>query len=365
MRPPSPLAKSERELLAILLREGRIPRASVTERVRLSQQSVHRLLDSLERRGFVRFGEAEIRGRGKPSPMVGLSPDRYASIGLSVTTESVFLCLLNITGQPLALERLEVAPNDPEEVLKSVEHRIASWKADELKSRDLIGIGVAMQGYRTGTADRFEPPLPLAAWRGLPLEAVLADRFGLPVVPENNATASAIAEAFLGAGGAYRSLVYLSFNYGFGAGLFVNGHPVVGDQGNAGEISLLFATEENAHRPALGELLKRVRGHGIALQTVSELCASFDPGWPGVADWIAETGPRLRLALRAIKAILDPAAIFFGGEAPARLRQLLIAEAQTAFADHPTPNPRLCESAITGDAAHLGAAFLPLRTQLF
>ena len=88
--------------------------------------------------------------------------------------------------------------------------------------------------------------------------------------------------------------------------------------------------------------------------------AQTDPNWPGISDWIKECGPQLREILAAIKAIVDPNAIFFGGDAPPELRRMLIAEAEGAFVRTGTPNPALLESHIEGDAAHLGAAFLPL-----
>lgn len=359
------LSESERALLSALFRQGPMPRSDLSDLTPLSQQSVHRLLEKLAEQRLVRFGDPKIRGRGKPSPTVCLDPSRYASLGVSISTERVGLCLLDLAGQPLSEVVIDAKPGDPDSVLDRLDIQLDSWTSDLLSSRNLIGMGVGMQGWRTGRSDCFWPPEPLNLWRGLPLTEVFRDRFGMACFAENNSTASAIAEHYVSSGDAEKSLIYLSFDYGFGGGVFVDGHTLVGEHGNAGELSTLFAPEEAHSRPALEELLKRLRDRGMMFDTVSEMVARFDPDWPGVDDWVREVAPQLRLMIRALKAITDPGAICFGGEAPSELRQALLQACDGAMDGHGTPNPVLRESRIAGDAAHMGAAFLPLHATVF
>ncbi|UXN75898.1 hypothetical protein N8D56_27290 (plasmid) [Devosia sp. A8/3-2] len=42
----------------------------------------------------------------------------------------------------------------------------------------------------------------------------------------------------------------------------------------------------------------------------------FDPGWPGVAEWVDEVTPAYNRMINAIRAVIDPQAIVFGGQAP-------------------------------------------------
>lgn len=353
-----PLARSERDLLSVLFRNGPLPRSDVTSLTSLSQQSVHRLLDGLYQRGFIRFGTPAIRGRGKPSPTVELDPTSFATLGLSITTEAAFLCLLDLTGNVISLQRLDADAKAPAQVMDELEARLTMAP---IADRQLLGVGIALQGYRQGDPQCFVTPLPLAAWRGIPVVTKLEQRFGLPGFVENNATTSATAEFFSGGGTNMTCLVYLSFNFGFGGGIFWEGRAMGGAHGNAGELSEFFAASGRLKsRPALGELYTRLTTRGIRLKHVSDMCTQFDPDWPGVRDWITECGPQLREILAAIKAIIDPSAIFFGGDAPSELRRMLIAEAGGTFVNNSTPNPALLESRIEGDAAHLGAAFLPL-----
>lgn len=359
------LRDSERRILSLVHLKGPIARSEITDHVPLSQQAVHRLIDGLANRGYLRLLAAKVQGRGKPSPMVELNGDTYVSLGVSCTTERVLICLLGLNGKVLVQQALDVSPNEPQAMLDTLAKKLAGWSEHELLERQLIGIGIAMQGSRNGKADRFVPPTLLSNWQNLPLEALFHEHFALPAFAENNATSSAIAEYFLGGGAEHDCFAYLSFNYGFGSGLFWNRKPIQGGHGNAGEISSIYKQEVAVHRPALGELLKRLQDADIKIESISDLSDNFSLAHPVVINWIEEVTPYLQQSLRALKGILDPSAIFFGGEASAEMRQALIAAGHKEVTYQAGPDPILKESMIAGDAAHLGAAFLPLHRLVF
>lgn len=350
---------SEKALLGVLYRQGSTPRAVLTSKVALSQQSVHRLLDGLLLRNVVVLGEAVAQGRGKPSPQVALNPSAFASIGLSVTTEAVHCAAFDFAGHLVVEVTLDAHPNEPTAVLRTLDTQLQTWRDSCLCDSPLLGIGVAMQGYRCGQVDTYYTPPPLAAWRSI----ALTDYFQ-PLAPtvlsENNATASAMAEAYIGGGQGIGHFVYLSFNYGFGGGIFYDGQALSGAHGNAGELSSMFAVEKMPVRPALGELLQRLQAGHREVDSFATLHEWIDLKDPIVQRWLDDIEPQLMHVLLALKAILDPQAIFFGGEAPYPLREHLIARLQDKLAWQSTPNPKLLVSAIEGDAAHYGAALLPL-----
>ena len=359
------LKASERAVLSAILRNGPVARSDVTQLTDLSQQSVHRIIDTLENQGFLRFQEPEIRGRGKPSPRVAIDPHHYATVGISIGTEEIRVCAMDLAGQPIVEDVLAASPDDPRQVLDRFEAKITSWMTTRVEQSRLLGIGVAMQGYRIGRQDIFYPPTPLAPWSEFSLAGLFGERLELPAFSENNATSSATAEHYLGVGSAHKCLAYLSFNYGFGAGMFFDGDAYLGGHGNAGEISSIYAPDQARIRPALGELVKRISDTSGRNLSVQELIANFDPTLAVVAQWLDDVTPQLCLALRALKAVADPNVIVFGGEAPESLRAMLIDRAADAFDPKMSPSPALVPGKIPSDPAHLGAALLPLHKLIY
>ena len=359
------LTSSEREIMGIVLRSGEIARSAVTEKTDLSQQSVHRLVDNLEKRGYLHYGEAKIVGRGKPSPTLFIEPDYYASAGVSIGTEYVRFCLLNLAGEPLYEETLHFNPIAPDNVLAALNDKLADWSRSEGAGKVIVGVGISMQGFRVGAPDVFFPPPPLSSWQDIPLETVLSKALGLPAFAENNATSSAIAEHYLGNGARYDCIAYLSFNHGFGCGIFSENGPFRGAHGNAGEIGAIFDDSELQHRPALSQLITVLSEHKINTASVHDLTSRFKADWPGVTEWLEDVKPQLQLSLRALQATIDPDAIFFGGEAPDELRQLFVDISQGGFRDKRLAKPDLVPSRLPGDPAHLGAALLPLHQLVF
>lgn len=346
-----------------------IARSEITEFTSLSQQSVHRVVESLTEQKLLNSTKAVIKGRGKPSPQVSLDNSSTYSLGISIRTDKVELMAMSLSGIELQRTTLEIDPNDRVGTLNALGRKITDWSCSpEFESRTAIGVGVAVQGYRTTKMSQFTTPLPIHNWSKISIDDTFSSALELVAFAENNATCAAIAEHHCARNESYRNLAYLSFNFGFGGGIVSNGTAVIGGFGNAGELGNLFFEAEMKNRPALEELLGRLNDSGVKLDDIPDLQNKFDPAWPAVTEWLKEIRFSLNLTIRAIGAVVDPEAIFFGGEAPAKLRELLI-----GICEHPSKNrygevmpfPKLLPSRIDGDAAVYGAAILPARQLIY
>lgn len=368
--PPFPKAElsllsSEREILRIVRNNGVIARSAITNHTHLAQQSVYRLVEGLIEKGLLSLTAPIIEGRGKPSPQIAIDAQAYCTLGVAISTNNVKLSAVNPKGELLFSQNVSVDPNDRALMLARLGEAITQrFSQPDMQSRQAIGLGVSMQGYRMGIRDRYNCPPQIGTWCQEPLDQIFSEAIGLPAFSENNSNCGAIAEHYCGDGGEYECIAYLSFDHGLGSALLYHGAPFFGGHGNAGELTRLFEMDERTRRPALGELLKRLSKKGIELSSVFELARKFDPDWPGIDDWIEEVTPAMRLIVRAIIAIGDPNAIFFGGEAPDALRKRLVLASAAMPEDEP-PRPVLRVSAIEGDASSIGAAILPLQHILY
>ncbi|NTJ11435.1 ROK family transcriptional regulator [Rhizobium lusitanum] len=368
----SPLAsENERLILDIVRRHEPIARATITAHTNLTQQSVHRLVETLLTRGLLCTG-APLKGtRGQPSPTIQLVRHAVYSVGISVNTDAVTLSLADFGCNIIAQETLEMVPSDRRATLAALLQALQSILKRHAVSRDrLIGLGFAMSGFFVSDNRAFNAPEPLKDWSLFDLRPELEEVFELPVWLENNATTGAIGESLRGVGLWCPTFAYLSFNYGFGGGLVLEGKPYLGFHGNAGEFSVIYTPEESTRRPALQYLIAALRKNGISIVSVEELRQNFDPTWPGVEDWLAETMPALDRLIATLIGVVDPQAIVFGGQLPAELGRMMISRLNMPSGRRhrygvAPGEARLVLSETKGDAAAIGAALLPLKFRYF
>ncbi|CAM3344768.1 NagC family transcriptional regulator [Pseudomonas floridensis] len=362
-----PLSLNERKLLDILRRRGSITRATVSMEMDLAQQSVHRLIEELIGRGLLRSGERVKNGRGQPSPRIELVNEAVYAIGVSINTDSAVVCVADLGCNVLEQVTLRTPPLSRSSTLDALHKTIERMlQRNHIQPERVIGMGFAIAGFFL--QDRqINAPEPLRDWSLMDLQPVLEARFGMPVWLENNATTAAIGESLVGVGAWASNFIYLSFNFGFGAGVVINGKPYFGSHGNAGEITL-YNDQEAADRPALRYLIDELHQHGVQVDSIEDLRIRFDPDWPGVDTWLARTQPTLDRLVNALAGLFDPQAVVFGGQLPVALGRRLIA-ATSFWGTHryqaPPPRPQLLLSETNGDAAAIGAALVPLKERFF
>lgn len=118
--------------------------------------------------------------------------------------------------------------------VRMVEDALADAVATVAGGAPIAGVGVAAAGFVDAEGERvvFAPHLP---WRGERVRARLAERFGAPVVLDNDANCHAAAEAAFGAARGAEVAVMVTLGTGIGGALVVSGRLVRGRQGLAGE----------------------------------------------------------------------------------------------------------------------------------
>lgn len=367
-----PLAsENERLILDIVRRHGPISRASITGHTNLTQQSVHRLIEGLLQREFLRTGAAPKGTRGQPSPNIELVPEASYSLGISINTDSVVICIADFRCDIVVEEKLNMLPSDREKTLAALSLALERLLGDHGVPREkMIGLGFSMSGFFVSQDRAFNAPEPLRDWSLINLKPILEDRFRLPVWLENNATTGAIGESLRGLGSWCQTFAYLSFNYGFGGGLILGGQPFHGFFGNAGEFSGIYNPDESPKRPALQYLIETLQRNGVDIQSIEALYQKFDPTWPGVEEWLDQTMPQVDRLVASLIAVIDPQAIVFGGQLPRKLGQMMIArvhmpsEREHRYGVGPQ-EAKLVLRETAGDPAAIGAALLPFRMRSF
>ncbi len=124
----------------------------------------------------------------------------------------------------------------PEETVQDVA-KLAGPLLDSLPTKHtLAGVGVSVVGI-TRRSDGFVHLAPNLGWRDVPLAAMLAAEIdlGVPVLAANDADLGALAEHRRGLRPGIGDLIYVAGEFGIGAGVIVDGRPLRGAAGYAGE----------------------------------------------------------------------------------------------------------------------------------
>lgn len=358
---------NERWLLRQIWLHPKVSRSEITSRSELSQQSVYRILDKLKERGVIHLGAPKSGlGRGQQSPMLSLNGSFAHTVGVSVNTDVLGICVMDMSGEVLGEASVSLYGQTIIEALNEASVEINKLrKANYLTEENCFGIGCAIAGFFVG-GTRYNASLPLNQWSLVELGPILSDYFGKPVWVHNGGSSGAIAESLFGVGRHIRNFAYLSFDYGFGGGIVSEGELLVGGNGNAGEYGPIF--RGNVPRPALEFLLKKLGENGIEIHSITQLQKEFSPKWPGVSEWVDETAPHYNRLIDAIIGVFDPQAIVFGGQVPSALAQMFIDKTNSPEPSRyniPRPTGKLIVSEIGGDAAALGAAAVPLKSEFF
>lgn len=279
-----------------------------------------------------------------------------AAIGVDIGGTNLRAARVAADGTVLARARA-ASHRDPAEVLARLVSLIA-----EVDAPDVGGIGVGVPG-RVDFARREVLGGGYVDLSRVPLAQAIEDRFGRPVVIDNDASMALVAEAALGAGRGARHLALLTIGTGIGGGLMEDGRIVRGraTAGQLGHIPVDPAgppclcgrrgcVETMSSGTALGGL---IRAAGLPHGTTA--AALFDSAGAGddraraiLAAW---AGP-LRRATDALVAALDCSRVILGGglgrEAAAALA-LLPAEPSWYEAD-------IVAAELGDDAGIIGAA---------
>ncbi len=250
MHTPLTLSHNERLILDVIRNASGIQRSQLHTLVPLTQPSVHRITDGLVERHLLLMGESKTNGPGKPSPELHINPAQYYSAGVVVNTDAIAICLANLACEPVASTHIVGQSHDLKQALAQVEDGINDMLGDAAGDgqSELVGICFSVSGFFAN--ERMSTPLPLREWANVDLEAVLSQVFDAPIYLENNATSSAIGESLIGVGQWAQTFAYLSFNYGFGGGVIIDGKPFRGAFGNAMEISTIYDASLSPRRPA-------------------------------------------------------------------------------------------------------------------
>ena len=331
--------------LSYLWEAGRpISRAEIVSASGLNKSTVGSLLAQLQNWRFVKEGGRSEPRPGRPGTLLDVNPDGGRLIGVEIGVGFISVVVTDMKARVVWQRKADVpvAPGPSRRhqthVLTMTERLVQTAIAHAVGGHRVLGIGLGVPGLvdrATGTL-LFAPNLH---WRDVPLRDRWVERFGVPVIVENEANAAALGEQMLGTAKGMDDFICLSAGVGLGGGLVVRGKLYGGAGGFAGEVGHMTIVPDgplcNCGNRGCWEtlagptaILRQVRkaiadgrsprrtlvGDGaletLQMDQVLEAAASDDPV---VLEILGEVGRYLGIGLANLINIYNPSLVVMGG----------------------------------------------------
>jgi predicted NBD/HSP70 family sugar kinase len=337
---------------------GSVSRIELATITGLTSQTVSNVVRRLLDAGLVSESGFAPSNGGKRRTLLSPRADGAYAIGVHLDPDAAVIVVVNLAGEVVTTTRVRLtAISDPAGVVDRVSRaaRRLVARADVDPTR-LLGMGIAAPGPIDGSARAVVSPPNFPTWGRVPLLKMFGTAMDMPVAIDNDATAAAIGEHWIGGKSRAGSLLFIYLGTGIGAGIILNNTVMHGDSGNAGEFGHM--TVEPGHRtcvcgesnclgpycrpPAIiDDLLER---HGpkaaerIGLTGTPEsvhadwklLRQAVRRGDPAACDVVRRAARLVGQAARAAVSLLDVSRVVLGGEALRGIEPIMREEVDTA-----------------------------------
>jgi predicted NBD/HSP70 family sugar kinase len=312
-------------LLSRVHLSGPTTRAALTSELGLNRSTIGDLTGQLEALGLVRDERpSHTDGTGRPSHVV-VPQDEVSVLAVTLDVDRMGAAIVGLGGVIRGRRERQHARGGHEP--SAVADALASM-CDELLAAcpsRCLGMGVSVPGVVRADDGlvRFAPNL---GWVDAPFTAMLGERLSLSIVTANDADLGVLAEHLRGAAVGFDDVAFITGGVGIGGGFIVDGSPLRGSGGYAGEIGHLPVDrdrgivcrcgargcwETKVGENHLLEAVGRLPGGGPA--AVAEVIRDAEAGDARAAEAVRECAHWAGVGLGAIINLFNPAKIVVGG----------------------------------------------------
>ncbi len=221
------------QLLALVRSQPGITRAAAAQQLGIGSGGATELVARMRQARLLDETPAPSKGRGRPTTVLGPHAEGPLVLAVDLRAADWRLAVADLDGLPQIVTQAGYAAEDVDAVLTPIANAIGVIY--RRKSKRIRAIAVSAAGPISGAKlGQFTP----RGWRDADLSALIAkipERAGVTLLLGNDATLAGLAEARTGAARSARTALYLMVAEGVGGTLVVDGEPLIGAHGAAGE----------------------------------------------------------------------------------------------------------------------------------
>jgi glucokinase len=262
--------------------------------------------------------------------------------------------------------RIVATSRNRTEVLRTP-RRTVEWVAEQVamlsNGEGVRCVGIGAPGPTDPARGLLMNPPNLPGWRNVRLAAMVTEAVGCPVHLENDANLAGLGEFHHGGGRGTRTMVYLTWSTGVGAGLILDGKLFSGAHGTAGEVGHMILDPKGPLDRCGQRGCVEVYCGGGALSretgmSTEELFEVASNGNGQAAARVREAATQMGYAIVNVANLLDPEVIVIGGGVARSWRQVVPVLQEVLRSSpfiKPRRRPRLRRAQLGDRAGQVGA----------
>jgi predicted NBD/HSP70 family sugar kinase len=358
---------------------GPLSRSELGVGTGLTRSAIRGLVGELVGAGLVDETPSASAGTpGRPSPTVRADPHAATALALEINVDSLAVAVVGFGGVVREVARVDRPRRHLSDAAIVADLRdLAGPHVERLRDDpSLVGIGVAVAGVvrRSDGMVRHSPNL---GWHDVPIRERLTEALGLdaPVRVANEADLGAVAEHRRGAAVGADAVLYVTAEVGIGGNLILDGEPLAGAAGYAGEIGHIPVNPGGRRcgcgsvgcwETEIGErtiLARAGRRRDGGPEAVSEVIAAAHEGDRRALATMEHVGTWLGIGLAGLVNAFNPTLVVLGGHFE-RMHPLVVDRVNEVLDERALRASRELVSIVPAslgvDAPVLGAAELAL-----
>ncbi len=314
-------------------------------------------------------------------------------VGIDVGGTNIKVGVVNDHGTSLARVRVPTkARKGPEAGIKAIADAVGrAVEKSPVSLVDIRAIGLATPGTMDIPQGTLLNPPNLPGWDNLPIRQIIADRFQIPTVLQNDANAAAYGEYWVGAAKHVHSMVFWTLGTGIGCGIIIDDMVIQGAHSHGAECGHIIIEMTNGRYCDTGQygtleayasaksLIRRceealVSGRESSLHDVIStdqpltpllIAAAAEAGDALADELIMDTARYLGIGTTTLMHTIDPDMVVFGGamtfgrnetELGRRFLQRIKDEVHTRAFPVPYEKTIIDYSTLDENAGYIGAA---------
>lgn len=323
--------------LLTILRDGQArTRAELVQLTGLARSTLGQRLDALLSQQWIVPTEEAISSGGRPA--VAFTFNRTARIVLAADLGATHARVaITDLGTEVLAERADEVSIDrgPVETLTWLQHTFEDMLAETGHTvAEVCGIGVGLPGPVEHSSGRPVNPPIMPGWDGFPVPEWLGERFGAPVLVDNDVNIMALGEHWAARPEADH-LIFVKIGTGIGCGIISDRHLHRGAQGAAGDIGhiqVASAVDTVCRCGNLGCLeavasgaavSARLSAAGVEASDSRDVVRLVRSGNTQAVQLIRQSGREVGDVLASIVNFFNPSVIVVGGDIAEAGEQIL------------------------------------------